>query len=847
MKKEVFIFGLSISLLSCSETTDISNGKVSDDITFCIDREDGSASFLQGATRGVQDSILQKTRLVSATGDSLFLTVSGSNGFEQLQPDSQKVSTRGSLATKNDITEFGVSASVYDADESYTSAGCGSYFCDIRAVPNVPCGYYWPSRSKKVSFFAHWPYDNDNLVISSISSDAGSPVYAYTVPSEIGEQVDVMTAQVLDHLGGSSAPVPLTFSHHCSAIRFTFDNSGSDMITVQSVSIINVKSSGTLQDGSWTLDDDLSTFTLSCNTSVEASETADLTGTDNILLMLPQTLPDGALLRVVTSNDTYESPLTGAWDANNVYVYNIRVSEQFTYHLNVTEPPAISYAGGTSAYGVQSYKENDLGRQIVVPWTAEYSLDGGETWSATMPGWMTAFTASGVGSTTVSEYDVTVAPQVSTNYITDATSVMKAVEPASDLDLSMYNSDGSERATRSTANCYMVHRPGTYKLPLVYGNAIKDGATNTRAFAPSGTNGDTFLTPFLNHAGNGITDPWLKNNGATPDAAELLWQDAAGLITSVGISGDYLTFTVSEDDITEGNALIAAKSGGTIVWSWHIWVTTETYAAAAVIQTDNHTYTMAPTNLGWVTFGNVTVNGYAQRSCIVRVTQGESEGLSETFTVMQYAHIIGIIPAPAYGYNTHYQWGRKDPAVPSTGNQNQEVYDITGEVVTGFRHLDQPVTAGQTIQNPTTHYDETFGSQNNIWDATQDDWGSQSNATVKTVYDPCPPGFCVPTSDLWHHIVSIGDEGSSTESIYDDEGHYLGCFITSTNPNMFLPCTGCRSSWDGSVINGNSCWIWSANTENNNESFRLYIQGDLFGFNAYPKAYSFAIRPVSEE
>ena len=50
-------------------------------------------------------------------------------------------------------------------------------------------------------------------------------------------------------------------------------------------------------------------------------------------------------------------------------------------------------------------------------------------------------------------------------------------------DLSMVDCAGNARANgMSTANCYMVHKAGKYKLPLVYGNAIKAGATNAAAY-----------------------------------------------------------------------------------------------------------------------------------------------------------------------------------------------------------------------------------------------------------------------------------------------------------------------------------------------------------------------------
>ena len=161
-------------------------------------------------------------------------------------------------------------------------------------------------------------------------------------------------------------------------------------------------------------------------------------------------------------------------------------------------------------------------------------------------------------------------------------------------DLSMVDCAGNARTDgRWTANCYMVHTAGDYKLPLVYGNAIKGGQTNVVAYNPGGTASNTYCAKFVNHADQPITEPWLKNNGVTVDAAELLWQDAEGLITEVGIDGDYLTLTVGKDAETqEGNAVIAAKAGNAIVWSWHIWVTKQTFTdltEIAATVTDNNT------------------------------------------------------------------------------------------------------------------------------------------------------------------------------------------------------------------------------------------------------------------
>ena len=73
-------------------------------------------------------------------------------------------------------------------------------------------------------------------------------------------------------------------------------------------------------------------------------------------------------------------------------------------------------------------------------------------------------------------------------------------------DLSMVDCAGNERQSQWTANCYMVHTAGKYRLPLVYGNAIKNGEANTAAY--TGTFNYKCTQTFPNHEGNAINAPW---------------------------------------------------------------------------------------------------------------------------------------------------------------------------------------------------------------------------------------------------------------------------------------------------------------------------------------------------
>ncbi|MBQ3381781.1 MAG: Ig-like domain-containing protein, partial [Bacteroidales bacterium] len=97
------------------------------------------------------------------------------------------------------------------------------------------------------------------------------------------------------------------------------------------------------------------------------------------------------------------------------------------------------------------------------------------------------------------------------------------------IDLSLMDIYGNT-VSRTTANCYVVSKPGFYKIPMVYGNAIKNGATNRGAYV-SLASGETILTNFLDHKGAGIgtgndaKDPWVSQKYSISKTG-LIWQDS---------------------------------------------------------------------------------------------------------------------------------------------------------------------------------------------------------------------------------------------------------------------------------------------------------------------------------
>lgn len=150
--------------------------------------------------------------------------------------------------------------------------------------------------------------------------------------------------------------------------------------------------------------------------------------------------------------------------------------------------------------------------------------------------------------------------------------ILRAKPELSNIDLSMVDVHGAaHNKGTTTANCYVIHNPGTYRFPTVYGNAKKNGQPNPKAYT-STKSGSNILSPFVKSDGQAITKPEIDN---IADAC-LIWQDTENLISNISFDNatQYVSFKVDKSTIHNGNAIIAVRdNGGTILWSWHIWVT----------------------------------------------------------------------------------------------------------------------------------------------------------------------------------------------------------------------------------------------------------------------------------
>ncbi len=218
-------------------------------------------------------------------------------------------------------------------------------------------------------------------------------------------------------------------------------------------------------------------------------------------------------------------------------------------------------------------------------------------------------------------------------------------------------------------------------------------------------------------------------------SVEVLWETrnnnnnikAKSVISSVELKGNRVHFQLPFD-VKPGNALIAVKDAlGTILWSWHIWVVD--FDPIETQQTYISGAVMMDRNLGALkVMGDVTSHGLI------------------------------------------YYWGRKDP-FPSPVS-SWEFASTAPENVVGY--IDNYNTYEYSIQNPTTVL------SSGGWNDSYTNWGDS-----KTMYDPCPAGWRVPSLGVWNKIEysgsTIPEPFSTPAAYYPPTGYVRGTEICEFN------------------------------------------------------------------
>lgn len=812
-----------------------------------------------------------------------------------LANDTAHIATRGAVVTTDnfgDVYEgFGVLAYAYQGEWDRTQSP--NYIDNEQATKTGETYgfnpvHVWPGNAYQMAFFAYAPYDETGQIFNETK---GAPTLAYTVPTDITKQNDLLAYWQTGISGDKREAQQLKFSHLCTAVKFKVGDGLENAVT--SISIQNVYGSGTysVDDAKWTATGDANgTYTF----AIEEEETpaeAELTNGESVFMMIPQELPESAIIEVKYKSEggqekKYTASIGGKeWQKGHTVVYTLSKTEiietaYFTVEAAVSE---IDHSGGTLTYKVTSYTETSVDGAVptITPtaWKITgYQENGSNDWSTDAPDWITGFSASGNGT---EEQTATIAAQeyYTTNPHNDALKSAPSVDGIYDL------STQGDTEPMNTANCYVINAPGKYSLPLVYGNAMKDGQPNTSAYVSPATSAGYILKNLVNHAGNPITDPYIYNNeGCDPDNATLVWQDSRNLVTNVDLSADKrsLTFEVSKDNIAQGNAVIAVRnSNNEILWSWHIWVTDYVPGKEAdkdapmkdkvVTNNQNKEYTFMAVYLGYC--GN-TEDYYEGRSVKVRFEQegtGKTQSIEFTQTQQSVSHDNWNVP--------YYQWGRKEPMLPAQGHNQQSLnkmwYDAAGEpskawansYVKNVKEIKKAILSW--IKNPGKMIGVTVSSSvylyRNLWNASPDD-----NSVVKTVYDPSPVGYHIPPKNAFNGFTYNGkdygyDSWAQFNSPFDSDrdlydNHYTWVFYCNrmkgegvydgTGGTISFPCADLRMVAN-SPSGDDRGYTWTASCKlEKTFAHSAYCMrlgtGSVFVSETNDFLYGFPVRPVRE-
>lgn len=242
--------------------------------------------------------------------------------------------------------------------------------------------------------------------------------------------------------------------------------------------------------------------------------------------------------------------------------------------------------------------------------------------------------------------------------------------------------DVIDLSSTGTANCYIVSAPGKYK----FNASVKGNSAESIGAAVS---------------------------------AEVLWESfgtdvtpsVGDIVRNVTYKEGYIEFE-TPTELAEGNAVVAAKdASGTILWSWHIWVTD---------QPEEHMYynnagTMMDRNLG-----------------ATSATSGDVRAL-------------GLL----------YQWGRKDPFLSTSSIKEYKKVSSTGSWSIISTDSDRG-TVEYAVKNPTKFI------KSSLYSPQSGDWhyANRNNELwrpSKTMYDPCPEGWKVP-GNIWEIALGVSYE-----------------------------------------------------------------------------------------
>ena len=868
----------------------------------------------KGMTRGLSPQPLSSAdlapRKIEATGSNPHDFCLIESTVEGLNPVKVDAKTRGTILTAGTLGTF--SSIGYRAASSAAASNPSSALLWFHGEKTNPDGtlvnrydWDWPVNVYG-RFYAVSPEATAaNGITLSPSNYAQVPYVDFEVKSNVVDQVDLMTAcsGEVHYEHGNDPTSNLKFTHALAAVKFSIGSNLSP-VTIKKIEVSGVKYKGRYKlpnalnaTGTWTSVNNATTTVTLDGINMNAAEMPNtmLAGALNpatnpnnragrdayTFLMIPQTLPNKSDANHAKVTIYYEEggstkhisfPLTGEWKANTTREYKLSQKNSswgYTFTL-ADENKTYDYQGnetsGNIAFKVTSYRQSGTTQQAV-PWEIskyeewDYATNSWVDKGTTKPDWLGDLTDHGNGGTAAEVGNTAVKPATVIEKLAAYNQELKDAMPkgtaANPYNLANPGGNGTKNHIEETANSYLISAPGYYCIPLVYGNAIKGGTTNSHAYQTS-TSGFYMLQHFKDHAGVDINSPYINVQNASDPAtqAAIVWTDQSGIIeaSSLGIEGSgtnaFVHFRVPQDKIKNGNAVIAVKNAsGTVMWSWHLWFAhDDALNTVTCTNFQGHEYKFTQETLGWKYTAWSGSTNSSPRKVKVKVEQTVANGgvkQSAYITITQNSHNA------RQGYSTFYQFGRKD-AFPGTDTTPDGSFTPNGgdnmSIQNGIQHPETFYTYGSSwYNNPPTGY-----SYYNLWSMDNITDGYNDNSVVKTIYDPCPAGFHMPASNAFTGFTTTG-QSTSTQSQFNvsgdwDNGWNFNNKIASPDATVYFPASGSRYDYDGSLYRvGNFGYYWSAVPGYTNYGYNLsFYSGSVGPQYGNIRSGGYSVRPVSE-
>ena len=275
-------------------------------------------------------------------------------------------------------------------------------------------------------------------------------------------------------------------------------------------------------------------------------------------------------------------------------------------------------------------------------------------------------------------------------------------------------------------------------------------------------------------------------------SAEVLWesfgtdeQPEVGSLVPFAVYKSGKIIFETPDQFCEGNAVIAAKdASGTILWSWHIWLTDQPQEHIY----SNNAATMMDRNLG----------------------------------------ATSAAPGDIGALGLFYQWGRKDPFLGSSSISSPPI--IAKSTIT-WPSVATSYPSNGTIAYATEH-PTTFitGNQDWYYDVSSLT-GNTRWQSEKTIYDPCPAGWRVPDGGedgVWS--TAKGSSSFYTRS-YDDINKGMNFSGDLGNDAViWYPASSSLDNYEGSLSSvGLLGHYWSCSPHPSDSYYAYYLYFDSNG------------------